>query len=33
MSNLPNLVKRICQLRQDGDNPKNDIGMDDEAEE
>ncbi len=33
MQILPELVCRACRLRQEGDNPQNDIEMDDEAEE
>jgi len=27
------MVRRLCQLRQEGDLPENDLEMDDEAEE
>jgi hypothetical protein len=30
---LPELVRRLCSIRQDGDSPENDFDMDDEAEE
>lgn len=31
MNLLPDLVKRLCKLRIDGDSPQNDFEMDDEA--
>lgn len=30
---LPEFVRRLCNIRQEGDNHENDLDMDDEAEE
>lgn len=30
---LPELVRRLCKIRQEGDDAQNDLDMDDEAEE
>ena len=33
MNTLPHIVRSLCTLRAEGDDPKNDREMDDEAEE
>ena len=33
LESLPEFVRRLCSIRQEGDVPENDFDMDDEAEE
>ena len=31
LDSLPEFVRRLCNIRQEGDSPENDFDMDDEA--